>query len=452
MKLFLATITGLLVFTAHAQIQSFLAPSGLSEICEYAESVEGLKIDKDDTEKLQELCEIDFYFPNRSGEEVGVCPKLNSTNPGTNIYTLKNTSKEEAERNLCLDQKLLAKYKQSISCSYFPGIISYYLASKIFKTVKVPESVYRTMDPQEHKKITKQAIANSSGLINQLWKQFDEWENRSERSRKVKRLFTEDGQQLAGALSVNPKGESKYYEIMGYNNSFGKKCGYDERPKCFMDNSKSGFKILSSSRDINQQNYDSDFQNGSQLVQKLKDVTSMLVMDYIFAQRDRFGNQHYYEYYLYQNKKGNYNKVKASKYKIDEANKLIIKLKNNKATEYLKVSKVKVLLMKDNDCSVVKGNIVKDFNMLPEVQHLDYELYQQIHAFNSFISSTEGRNYFKKNAKLTDDDLYGITKRSEEVKNLFVSKCLEGNLKFDLKFSHYFGEENYSSGKYACHP
>jgi hypothetical protein len=60
------------------------------------------------------------YTPRK---DVAICPKLSSTNPGTDVYDLlPNTSRERTEATICKLEdpapKHLAKYKQSITSSY----------------------------------------------------------------------------------------------------------------------------------------------------------------------------------------------------------------------------------------------------------------------------------------------------------------------------------------------
>lgn len=430
----------------------FDAPDGTLEICEIPSNPKILS--DNDLDDLKKLCRMDFYNLNEKNKAYAICPKLNSTNPAVNIYKVEGTNqmlaKEQAQKNICKDSSLEAKYKQSISCSYYPSIIGYYHLSEFLKGPKVPAAAYRTMSKSEHKKITKVGVAHSKGLINTIWKQFDRWENRSSPSGKIARLFTEDFSQIAGALSDNPKGEKKYTQIMGLRSASGSRCSYEERAKCFKENPKTGYTTLSNSKDINKENYPLSFEDSAKLIQKLKDISEMLIMDHIMAQGDRFGNQHYYDYFFYQTPEGDFDKKKVKKYINDVERKVLVFKKDpTKEIPYKSVATIPVLLMKDNDCGVIKRNVVKDNNLVAGISHLDYDFYKKLFELKDYMQSYEGQSFFLESTHFTEKDLELVKGNLDEVVTTLASRCQKGQLKFDLSFKDFFNGKDLTK-EYSC--
>jgi len=173
-------------------------------------------------------------------------------------------------------------------------------------------------------------------------------------------------------------------------------------------------------------------------------------MDYILSQQDRFGNQHYYEYFFFKDLEGKYKKKRTSKYTIDENLKKITHKKKNESFDYSMMSKVKVLFLKDNDCSIVKSNISKMNGFLKKIKHLDYKLYKGVMNFQKLIQSEKGVSFFKETAHLSDQDIVKVQKNTNEVADYFKKSCLSGDIKFDLKFSTYFDNSTYDHSSFNC--
>jgi hypothetical protein len=301
-------------------------------------------------------------------------------------------------------------------------------------------------------KVSKQGVAAKSDT-HELWVQFASWEQAKESHPKKDLLFSADRKQIVGALNANPGGEEKYSELMGLTNGAGAKCGYSDRAKCFMTSGSGGFPILSSSKRITQKNYAKSFADAAQLMQKLKDVSTMIVMDHIMSQQDRYGNQHYELNYFYEDLEGKFDKIEVKKVKQDKVNKtLTVKKDPKKVISYKDIAEVKVLLMKDNDCGVIKTNKAKELGMVSKIKHLDYKLYKNLLKFSKFINSDEGGAYFKKFAKFTSSDLSTVRKNTDEVVKTFKSKCESEELVFDLGFSYYLKGADYNHNDFACEP
>jgi hypothetical protein len=122
-----------------------------------------------DAKSEEELCDIDVNI------NAAVCPKLNSTNPGLDIYSIPQgltSNKIEAANCKIADAKKIAKYKLSTSCSYTPAILGYYHVSRILgRIANVPPSVLRTFDLQKHIALGRKALTKTAtdSLIHKTW-------------------------------------------------------------------------------------------------------------------------------------------------------------------------------------------------------------------------------------------------------------------------------------------
>ncbi|MEQ1879288.1 MAG: hypothetical protein ABL958_21815, partial [Bdellovibrionia bacterium] len=189
-----------------------------------------------DSDKESELCTFDFYIPkSETGlQSVGMCPKVESTNPAVELFLFAgNREKDEFEKIECSKRdddregKKLAKYKQSITCSYTPSILAYYHLSRILGNIAdVPISVVRTMDRGRHQEFVAKAgdiaaklFPSSDPIIEQAWRRY--WPGLhadpagKTNDGKSSRVFSADYRYVYGALSQAVKKEFKYKELFG---------------------------------------------------------------------------------------------------------------------------------------------------------------------------------------------------------------------------------------------
>src|SRR6185312_10481683 len=107
-----------------------------------------------DAEREAQLCSYEI------SQNVAVCGKTNSTNPGLIFYELaQGQQARDVERANCKDAKALAKYKLSTSCSYAPSLLAYYHVSRYLGNIlQVPPSVVRTVDLTTHKDLGRRTV------------------------------------------------------------------------------------------------------------------------------------------------------------------------------------------------------------------------------------------------------------------------------------------------------
>ena len=100
-------------------------PGRNAEICVIPKHLDAGRYFDKDSEIEAQLCNIDAH------KNSAVCPKLNSTNPGLDLYSLpqgETLEHVEAARCKTTGAHKIAKYKLSSSCSYTPSILGYYLS------------------------------------------------------------------------------------------------------------------------------------------------------------------------------------------------------------------------------------------------------------------------------------------------------------------------------------
>ena len=93
-----------------------------AEVCVIPKHFVGGEYSDKDIEVETKLCNIDV------NTNAAVCPKLNSTNPGLDFYSLPQSVARDdvAARCETSGAKKIAKCKLSTSCSYTPSILGYY--------------------------------------------------------------------------------------------------------------------------------------------------------------------------------------------------------------------------------------------------------------------------------------------------------------------------------------
>jgi hypothetical protein len=381
--------------------------------------------DKDDAAENQ-LCDIDEYT------NAAVCPKLNSTNPGLDIYSLPpGNTPQQVEQGKCKapGAKKIAKYKLSTSCSYTPSILGYYHVSRILDGVgNVPPSVLRTFDLQNHIALGRIALSetSSNSLIHQTWSSLMGQLTEGSKASRRDLLLTDDFAQSYGALSVNPTNEQFYKEFFngGANNVARAKNFRDSNPTIAM---------LARNTDVNTMvNRDFTTENVQKMVQ-LRDAANLIVIDTLMNQQDRFGNIHYIETYYYHDpkdldQKGNA-KLKSS-----------VKLTPAEVTQ-LGAVQVKELLLKDNDCGVAKQNVAKQVGLADRIAHIDPNTYRRVLALEAIADETTTKQFFVEELLFTGSDYSNFRQNLKDLSAKLHQACTQGKLRLDLDLPAHFSSQ-----------
>lgn len=420
-----------------------MANGGPDEVCVLPKHLSMSDYDKDDAETEAELCGYSFYG-NAAREadvqkiDVALCPKLSSTNPGTDVHELlPGKTREQTEATICKlsdrPTKLLAKYKQSITCSYTPSILGYYHLSRLFGGAgDVKPAVVRTMDLGEHKKIVSEALTILAGQANDSypkisWLSFQKAESSPAESRYKDAIYTSDFKQIFGGLQENARGEAKYSEI--------NRRGADPNIAGPFTRTAQWAKVADG-RPMKQL-AGATLADSAQTVQVVKDISEMLVMDYLMSQQDRFGNIHAIDYYYFP-KDGGFDKVKKSKVDDGETPK--------PAGAVL----VKKMILKDNDCGgPQKTNHVKNTGLIDSMRHMNAKLYANVQWMAAnFTAGTEVPKFFVSEALFGQKDIDMLRGNLAALAPKLKAACTSGKLLLDADLGDHLAGKGHDPA--AC--
>ena len=435
--------TSILVLGLLTQLSFAQAFSMSNETCWSAKPILKSAAESKKLEDEQKLCGIDFY-----SDKYSICPKLNSTFPGVLVIKRsENMSDSEFRNNHCarIDEakdaniaKVVAKFKQTTSCSHASAPVAYYRIAEFLGGIKVPVAVFRTMDKSKHLEIAEQAnqiISNNKDLkddlIAQTWKRFLALHANPSQYPDV---FTNDT--VYGALSENINGEFKFTEVSGVGS-------YETRYPRFLK--QKPFLAVASSNSVATLAGGTDLKKLAQVVTVMKDVSNMVVIDYMLNQADRIGNVHF-KFKLLKQEAGKIIESK-SETELDKKTKREIipadELARIQAGEVL----VRDTVLKDNDCGISKENKMREIGALEAIRHMNAKTYRQVQKLASFVETTEGQMYFVNELRIP---LNILTSQSSGIKNNIIkaaqilkNNCESGLLKLDLNLEKLLADANY---------
>jgi len=396
-----------------------------AEVCVTPKHFAGGEYSDKDTEVETRLCNID------GNSNAAVCPKLNSTNPGLDFYSIpQGVSRDDvAARCEASGAKKIAKYKLSTSCSYTPSILGYYHLSRMLGGIgDVPPTVLRTFDLKNHIALGQEALGQtkSGTLIHQTWAGLMAQLTAGAQASRRDFLLTDDFAQSYGALSENPTKEEFYKEFFngGANNV--------ARAQNFR-NANPIVGMLARNADISTLvGRDFTAENVQKMVQ-LKDAADLIVIDTLMNQQDRFGNIHDLQTYYYRD---------ASDLNPDGSAKL--KSARSLAPEEaapLGAVQVKKMLLKDNDCGVAKDNIAKQAGLADRIAHIDPATYRLILRLDGIADAAETREFFVQELVFTANDYAAVRKNLKDLATKLHQTCQQGRLKLDLDLQTHFSTQ-----------
>ena len=398
-------------------------PGRNAEVCVVPKHFVGALYSDKDAKTETELCDIDVNTNS------AVCPKLNSTNPGLDVYSLpQGSTPQQVQASSCKSPgaKKIAKYKLSTSCSYTPSILGYYhLSRSLGGIANVPPSVLRTFDLKTHIALGRTALAEtpSNALIHQTWEALMVQLTAGSAASRRDLLLTDDFAQSYGALSVSPTGESFYTEFFnGSANNVARAINFrDKNPIVAM---------LARNGDISTL-VDRSFtvENMQKMVQ-LRDAANLIIIDTLMNQQDRFGNIHYVETYYYRDANDR-NPDGSAKLKSDRN-------LTPEVVAQLGAVQVKEMLLKDNDCGVSKQNIARQAGLIDRIAHIDPDVYRRILQLDATADSPQIRDFFLEELVFTPVDYSNFRSNLKEVATKLHQGCTQGRVKPDLDLQAHF--------------
>jgi hypothetical protein len=369
------------------EITEHTAPNGTIELATRPATFPGHPeiYSKKDIEKEKELAEIDFYNgKTKDGLDIVLIPKTYSTSPGLNVHAVKLPSgvsrlsyaEAHATKSQPSGDEVIAKYKQTIPnhFTYSPSILGYYHLSRFLDAGHVEPAIVRTMDLDAHKPLADLGKARAVGSNNRnQWTELRALDD----AHSNPRVYTQDGKQLYGALQVNPSGEQSYPHLSDLAGA-----------SAFAASSE--FAKLSDEKPLKLHYKDASGKLNQAAVQQLvqvRDLSDMLLMDFIMSQADRFsGNMHSEKVYLWVE-----NGVLKSKIKKSDPAKAAEQSKQIPSGAVL----VDRMIMKDNDAGLISGNSVKSYHLLEKISHLDSKTYDRLLDLQKELQKPEVAQWYQ---------------------------------------------------------
>ena len=371
---------------------------------------------KKDNEKEKELADVDFYNgKTKDGLDIVLIPKTYSTSPGLNVHAVKlppgvsrlSYAEAHATKSQPSGDKVIAKYKQSIPnhFTYSPAIIGYYHLSRFLDAGHVEPAILRTMDVDAHKPLADLGKAKASGSNNRnQWTELRTLDDTHDNPA----LYTEDRKQLRGVLQANPTGEASYPHLsdLGGAGAFA---------------ASSEFAKVADAKPLKLNYKDASGKLNQAAVQQLvqiRDLSDMVLMDFIMSQADRFsGNMHSEKIYLWDEN----GVLKSETKKSDPA----------KATEQLKqipsgAVLVDRMIMKDNDAGLVSGNSAKTHHLLEKISHMDSKTYNRLLDLQKELQKPEVAQWYQKEILFTPADFEAMKDNVDQAVTILTARKDKG--------------------------
>src|SRR6266436_5255955 len=386
---------------------------------------------KKDIAKERELAEIDFYNgKTKEGFDIVLIPKTYSTSPGINIHSVKlpagtshlGYAATHATKSHSSGDKVIAKYKQSIPThfTYSPSILGYYHLSRFLDTGHVEPAIVRTMDVAAHKSLADLGKAKAIGSNNR--KQWMELRVLDE-THSNSTLYTEDGKQLYGALQANPTGEQSYPHLsdLGGAGAFAASAEFGK----VTNSNPLKLNCKDDSGKLNQA--------AVQQIVQVKDLSDMVLMDFIMSQADRFsGNMHSQKIYVWIE-----NGALKHKTKKGDSTKAAEQLKGIPPEAVL----INRMIMKDNDAGLISGNSAKSYHLLDKIIHMDPKTYNRLLDLQKELQKPEVAQWYQTELLFTPTDFKTMKGNVDQAVSILTARKDNG-LFLDANVSAALGAED----------
>ena len=415
------------------EITEHAAPSGTVELATRPSTFPGHPeiYGKKDIEKEKELADIDFYNgKTKDGLDIVLIPKTYSTSPGLNVHAVKlppglsrlSYAEAHATKSQPSGDEVIAKCKQTIPThfTYSPSILGYYHLSRFLDAGHVEPAIVRTMDLDAHKPLADLGKAKAVGSNNRnQWTELRALDD----AHSNPRVYTQDGKQLYGALQVNPSGEQSYPHLSDLAGA-GAFAASSEFAK-LTDGKPLKLTYKDGSGKLNQAAV-------QQLVQ-VRDLSDMLLMDFIMSQADRFsGNMHSEKVYLWVE-----NGVLKTKTKKSDPAKAAEQLKQIPPDAVL----VDRMIMKDNDAGLISGNSAKSYHLLEKISHMDSKTYNRLLDLQKELQKPEVAQWYQTEILFTLADFNTIKDNVDQAVAILTARKDKG-LFLDANVTAALGTED----------
>jgi hypothetical protein len=427
----------------------------------------GAQYQSKDGDKEAALCGIAF-----DDKGIGLCPKTWSTSPGTIVYDIRkskyNGNPGGFEAEYCPKQRALkgkvegvdklasykqsvnGQYRQSTSATFSQGSPLYYHFSRYLNTtVDVPVAVMRTMDAQEHlHRVASKGPAIAQGRMNLAgWNVVISAEKNPSGYVPENEFYYADpkdglfyGTMLKGPGArygaefngnISGKGYSQQYVFLQQTPAFLAL----SNPKPFVE--AMSFGLTEGKKDPVVAKALGSGVTTEQMMFWMKELSEILILDYIFSQQDRPGNIDYLWVWYYVDKQGELKSARADSELSRPA------MGSIQVPEEVKGSPRFYLIQKtqinDNDAGGRKyANFTRKFGLLEKLRHLNAVTYRQlIHLAKDFQAKGPLYGYLRDTFYISDTYTEPIAQNTIQAAQILETICKTGTIKFDLNPESY---------------
>jgi peptidoglycan hydrolase-like protein with peptidoglycan-binding domain len=382
---------------------------------------------KDGAKDIADEIQLASYDFNKAGPAesgvIAIVPKRTSTSAAVDVYQIPagTTRPDQITASYCLsvekNGKNVAKFKQTdnvhtTTCT--AAILGYYhLARALGDICEIKPAVLRTMDIEQHKKMVRLAAElGARGLVGQSWALFNRYYANPRGSAVAQTLFTSDFQQIYGALIENTAGEENYTEWLNAGSDLSSTPAFrrmtDSRP----------VEAILGSRDFTQSNL--------QALVGMRDMSEMILLDYLLAQSDRLSGGNISDYSFTYYRDGD--KVKS--------------VKTSKATDIpagaTKVV-IKKLTIKDTDAGLLNTNVFEKKGYLSQISHLHPNTFARLQTLaTKWRDDPTVKEFFHRECTFSNSQLARFEKYLLAAASTLQSRLDRGKLRLDLDLDDFF--------------
>ena len=370
------------------------------------------------------LASYDFYKagPAEAGV-IATVPKRTSTSAAVDIYELPaGTARPDAlTATYCTgvekNGKCVAKFKQTdnqFTTTSTAAILGYYHVSRALGDIcEIKPAILRTMDIEQHKKIVRLASdMGVHGTIAKSWGLFNKYYADPKHSSVASALFTSDFTQIYGALLENTTGEESYAEWLKVGTSLSSTHAFQQ-----MADSRAASAVVGSTA----------FTQGNvQTLIGMRDMSELLLLDYLLAQSDRLTGGNISDYsFAYYLDGGKVKSIKASK--------------ASDIPPGLPRVTVKKLTIKDTDAGLLNTNVFEQKGYLSQIHHMHPGTYAGLQTLaRKWTDDPTVKQFFHRECTFSNSQIARFEKYLLNAAKTLKSRFENNSLHLDLDLDDYF--------------
>ena len=374
----------------------------------------------------QELVRYDLYKLGTTTADgaVAVLPKDKSTSAAVELFKIPDDSPKSGPETpaFCVairkSSKNLAKFKQTdnvFTTTSTAAILGYYHVSRVLGDIcDIEPAVLRTMDIEQHKRVVKMAAdLGIHGTVRKSWDLFNRYYADPRGSSVARTLFTNDFMQVYGGLEKNARGEEQYADWLRVGNNLSSTRAFqnmaDSRP----------VEAILGSRGFTQANV--------QALVAMRDMSEMILLDYLMAQSDRLtgGNISDYPTIYYQDQ----GKIQHTR-------------KADKVPAGATAVTVKELIIVDTDAGLLNQNVFEQKGYLNRIAHMHPKTFARLVDFaQRWKTDPSVKAFFHEECTFSNSQLARFEKYLLNAATVLQSRKDRGQLRIDLSLDDFFGAQ-----------